>query len=567
MTDNIKNGPIRTLTHVVGHDVNGKGGRQDAVNFLGGVVTPEMFGYTGSNLEADTVAFETALSSSYSVRLQSNKTYTVKGGRLLIGAASGTLNNYRIWSSGGYLNTAATIKLCDNASGHLITVDIAGTLWLDAVVLDGNKANQSGAYDNIHALEDTVNGYPNHCLRADNSRIVRASGHNIYAKKRSNIILGVGGKVDAQYAKLSNIYLDDCVDTTFGLVSAIFSESTNVWLKGSAFKWVAGDAAFAGHIDTSTLAAGSTVATNRLNGLYIHQDCTDVYVAPAVIIDHSAQEGVYIKDTIPGGATATLFGTNRRKIRLDAQIKTNSRAGTGLFSEIMLENPTDVVIGATVGTNCDDSGVVLGGGLLSKYGVEHTGDSTFANVLFLGVSYDTKVFLSGFTSLAVGKYSLISDRRVLINNLEAAGAADRVLNIALDDGTVLKINSDGQMFYESLSAGLGTPIANSKQIGDANQMYTFDRRGRTRWGAGGASALDVALKRGAADILELEAGDSFRALGGLGMTPLAAAPSSPWTGMQALANRTGWDPLAKGSGGAYWVWWSGSAWLAIDAQA
>lgn len=50
------------------------------------------------------------------------------------------------------------------------------------------------------------------------------------------------------------------------------------------------------------------------------------------------------------------------------------------------------------------------------------------------------------------------------------------------------------------------------------------------------------------------------------LTPLAAAPASSSQGMIALANRTGWDPLTKGSGGPYLVWYDGSAWVSLTSQ-
>lgn len=50
------------------------------------------------------------------------------------------------------------------------------------------------------------------------------------------------------------------------------------------------------------------------------------------------------------------------------------------------------------------------------------------------------------------------------------------------------------------------------------------------------------------------------------MDPLAAEPTGKTQGMICLANRANWDPLSKGSGGAYLVWYNGSAWKALDEQ-
>jgi hypothetical protein len=48
--------------------------------------------------------------------------------------------------------------------------------------------------------------------------------------------------------------------------------------------------------------------------------------------------------------------------------------------------------------------------------------------------------------------------------------------------------------------------------------------------------------------------------------PQATEPSTKNIGMIACANRAGWDPLSKGSGGSYFVWYNGSAWVALDSQ-
>jgi hypothetical protein len=40
----------------------------------------------------------------------------------------------------------------------------------------------------------------------------------------------------------------------------------------------------------------------------------------------------------------------------------------------------------------------------------------------------------------------------------------------------------------------------------------------------------------------------------------------PAIGCIVKADRATWDPLSKGSGGGYLVRWTGSAWVAIDAQ-
>lgn len=49
-------------------------------------------------------------------------------------------------------------------------------------------------------------------------------------------------------------------------------------------------------------------------------------------------------------------------------------------------------------------------------------------------------------------------------------------------------------------------------------------------------------------------------------TALNSEPAVRWAGMIVRADRTTWDPLGKGSGGSYLVWYNGAAWRAPDQQ-
>ena len=55
-------------------------------------------------------------------------------------------------------------------------------------------------------------------------------------------------------------------------------------------------------------------------------------------------------------------------------------------------------------------------------------------------------------------------------------------------------------------------------------------------------------------------------IGAIVFTAKSAAPANPSSGMVCLADRVNWDPLSKGSGGPYIVWFNGTNWVAIDSQ-
>jgi hypothetical protein len=52
----------------------------------------------------------------------------------------------------------------------------------------------------------------------------------------------------------------------------------------------------------------------------------------------------------------------------------------------------------------------------------------------------------------------------------------------------------------------------------------------------------------------------------VGLKVLTAAPGTPYAGMIVIANRATWDPVSKGSGGPYPVWYNGSAWKLLNEQ-
>lgn len=55
-------------------------------------------------------------------------------------------------------------------------------------------------------------------------------------------------------------------------------------------------------------------------------------------------------------------------------------------------------------------------------------------------------------------------------------------------------------------------------------------------------------------------------IGAIIFSAKSSEPSTPSQGMVCLADRANWDPLSKGSGGPYFVWFNGTAWAAIDSQ-
>ena len=52
----------------------------------------------------------------------------------------------------------------------------------------------------------------------------------------------------------------------------------------------------------------------------------------------------------------------------------------------------------------------------------------------------------------------------------------------------------------------------------------------------------------------------------MGLSVLTAVPSNPYQGMIVIADRATWDPMSKGSGGPYPVWYNGSAWALLSGQ-
>jgi hypothetical protein len=93
--------------------------------------------------------------------------------------------------------------------------------------------------------------------------------------------------------------------------------------------------------------------------------------------------------------------------------------------------------------------------------------------------------------------------------------------------------------------------------GDSYGRLTITSNGKLSWGSGSA-LMDVGLIRSAANILALDAGDSFK-LDRVRFNVLTAEPGTPADGDVAYANGTSWNP----GGGAGLYVRTGAAWVKV----
>lgn len=115
---------------------------------------------------------------------------------------------------------------------------------------------------------------------------------------------------------------------------------------------------------------------------------------------------------------------------------------------------------------------------------------------------------------------------------------------ALVDGLYVKARSNLTITTGLLMSGVGITDPVIRQVTSATA------------GSGAITAL----------VSDTSQGSRRDLAGGTVWKPRTAAPAAPVTGMLSIADRATWDPLAKGSGGPYFVWYNGSAWASLSGQ-
>jgi hypothetical protein len=152
-------------------------------------------------------------------------------------------------------------------------------------------------------------------------------------------------------------------------------------------------------------------------------------------------------------------------------------------------------------------------------------------------AYGTTLSRTQNTALDVGTgIGAIGFRGVNPPSLGGAALPTSVISSIIDtNGSVTSTYLSGKVV-----------IANSfgpNQLTDY-KVLTFDSRGRLA-------------------INQLDAQATCDINGVMRLAPQSAEPSPKVEGMIAVANRTNWDPAAKGSGGSYPVYYNGSSWNAL----
>ena len=123
------------------------------------------------------------------------------------------------------------------------------------------------------------------------------------------------------------------------------------------------------------------------------------------------------------------------------------------------------------------------------------------------------------------------------------------------NSTAPYVGSNFAGMVEVAPNSLGAGAFGAMKAGDSNLRWWIDNTGSLTVGGNGTTAPGIVMFHGASGYMDQ-----------VMLNPLSAAPSSPVAGMIVRANRVNWDPLSKGSGGSYLVWYDGSAWVSLTSQ-
>lgn len=244
-----------------------------------------------------------------------------------------------------------------------------------------------------------------------------------------------------------------------------------------------------------------------------------------------------------------------KDITLDLRLLLGKGTGGTKAEMIRLTNTKRIRINGHVGWQ--DGGATLGR-------IVTTNNATYTKI-DLDIALDQAV--TSATQPEVVYLTQETGNEVKITYLGATGSQKLPTNIA--QGVVLPHRRIDLRPYDALVATLartdavGNVVSTNKSFKVTNasgdNYFGFDATNRF---AGGTNVdlsqskffLDPALGRA-----------TF--LGGTRVVPLTAVPTSLQSGLMVMADQVTWDPLARGSGGAYWTWWTGTAWRGLHEDA
>ena len=288
------------------------------------------------------------------------------------------------------------------------------------------------------------------------------------------------------------------------------------------------NAAGGGTLNASAIAAGTLAVARGGTGLA-------TYVIGDLIIASAATTLISLADVATGNAVISggvgvvpSYG----KIGLTTHISgtlavanggTGVTSSTGTTNVVLSGSPTIVTPTIASFTNAGHNHEAAAGGGTLDHGLALTGltddDHTIyallagrsgGQILIGGTGAGDDLTLRSTSNATDGDVIFQSDPTSETMRIKPTSITFTVSNItpAVDSGSNLGTSS---LRYSSIS--FANQLNHFESLGDANP--SFSAQGSSiLFGAGGASGLDIQLGRGAADMLELVAGDSFRALSG-----------------------------------------------------
>jgi hypothetical protein len=404
--------------------------------------------------------------------------------------------------------TNAERLLITPQEGELIYVTDTQQLFVgDGITLGGNTISSSllgGTLTNDLNLGGyEINGVGNVAIVGSISASIGYTG-NVYGNSGETLVDSINGVL---LGALSGSVLGS-------LQGSVISDDSSLIIDGATragyFSSISGDLSGSVFADDSTVVIDGGTKNAFFNNIFSTSLTGSIFSNVfGVMIDATNKNGYF--HSIIGDLTGSVFADN-------SSVIVDSVDGNGFFNDISINNNLNFI-----------------GSSLKLYN----------QGLDLAVKADAPTTVSRITVDSNDERSVLALRR----------SSDSDLTTSINDHGAIFFERTNLVGSESVTGLITSGNTYLCLASDSTSMFAENKFLTIAEGLIGIGTFTPTAK--------LDVRGTVKISNVLNLAPLSSAPLSPVAGDIAMADRTTWDPLSKGSGPCYPVYYTGTAWAAL----